>query len=132
MSSSYFALPGGKISFGPIDIDNYTIGEVKQHVFEQCGEKVAPLQRQNLWWNGYLLDCDLFNISEACAGIDKNAENVKGVKDLTIFLTIASEDSMKTMIRARKSSFDMRLEGFLMKQKKGKPEDKFLGKCVVS
>jgi hypothetical protein len=133
VSSSYFALPGGKISFGPTDLDNYTIGQVKQHVFEMVGDgrdKIAPLEKQRLWWNGYLLDNEIMSISEACVGIDAAAENISGAKELTIFLTIAAEDNPQAMLRTRKSSFDIRLQSILMKQKSGKGDEK--AKCTVS
>jgi len=81
-----------------------TIGSIKKSVFERVGGLTAPVKRQRLWWNGYLLDCNDKSLKESCVGVNVDEKLADDCKDLTIFLTVNMLEDDSFLARPRSNS----------------------------
>merc|ERR1712157_244034 len=98
--SNLTVLPNkGKIELGECNLITFTIGNVKKLISEMCND--IAVDRQNLWWKGYILDDEDLPLIKACIDFANPDESLKpNVGELSLFLTLKSNEVVKIDVNA--------------------------------
>jgi hypothetical protein len=98
----------GKLDLGACNVKEMTVQDLKVRI-EMLSN--LDIQKQSLWWKGYLLDNDNQSLLQACVGVNEGELIDPSLEFLRIFLTVpldkyhAEEPQSKDRIRS--SSFDL-------------------------
>ena len=87
--STFTAIHGsGKVEFES-DIAETTVRDVKEQVQQLAN---VPIEKQSIWWRGYILDDESLSLSQACVGVNEGEHIEVSPESLVLFMTIPVEE----------------------------------------
>lgn len=98
--SNLTVLPNkGKVELVECNLNTFTIGNAKKLISEMCND--IAVDRQNLWWKGYILDDENLPMIKACIDFANPDESLKpNVDELSLFLTLKNNETVNIDVSA--------------------------------